>query len=193
MDAQDDPLDLGRDAGIEARGGLVEEEDAGLERPGAGERQALLLAAGEHAGLARCQVAEAHLLDRSPRSLGAFRHLHAIDGERVLDVRDRRAAQHHGALEHHRLRARPRHRAAPAHCSRRRREQPVQCAQEHALARAVRAEHHDAAADVEGEIDVPQGLDRAEAHAQAADLEREHADISHGAVRSIHAGRRPLH
>ena len=49
VEGADDGLDLARRAGIEARGGLVEEQHLGMQRPGAREGKALLLAAGEHA------------------------------------------------------------------------------------------------------------------------------------------------
>ena len=49
VQCRDDPLDLVRGAGIEVRGRLVEEEHFGLQRPGAREREPLLLAAGQHA------------------------------------------------------------------------------------------------------------------------------------------------
>ena len=73
-DLADDALDLGGGAGIEARGGLVEEEDLGPQRPGAREREALLLAAGEHARRrgrrgARGRRARA-LRERAARALG---------------------------------------------------------------------------------------------------------------------------
>ena len=45
----DDRLDLARRAGIEVRGRLVEEQHLGVQRPGARQREPLLLAAGEHA------------------------------------------------------------------------------------------------------------------------------------------------
>ena len=47
--ARIDRLDLARRAGIEARGRLVEEQHFRPQRPGARQREALLLAAGQHA------------------------------------------------------------------------------------------------------------------------------------------------
>jgi hypothetical protein len=49
VDRAHDPLDLARRARIEVRGRLVEEQDLGLEHPGARERETLLLAARQHA------------------------------------------------------------------------------------------------------------------------------------------------
>ena len=51
-------------AGIEVRGRLVQEQDLGLERPGAREREALLLAAGEHARRPVGEMGEPHLRER---------------------------------------------------------------------------------------------------------------------------------
>ena len=47
--ALDHRFDLARRAGIEVRGRLVEEQHLRMQRPGARQREALLLAAGEHA------------------------------------------------------------------------------------------------------------------------------------------------
>jgi len=63
----------------------------------------------------------------------------AGDLQRVYDVGERRAAQHHRPLEHHRLMA-PRIFAAPGDLSLGGREQAVHQAHEHALPRAVGAE-----------------------------------------------------
>ena len=74
---RDDALDLVGRARIEARGRLVEEQHLGIERPRAREREALLLAAGEHA---RRPVGEAPSPTRASaarRAVSARRGRHA--------------------------------------------------------------------------------------------------------------------
>ena len=66
VDRRDDRLDLARRAGIEARRRLVEKQHVGLQRPRAREREALLLAAGQHARRAVARVARGRR-SRAPR------------------------------------------------------------------------------------------------------------------------------
>jgi hypothetical protein len=99
--------------------------------------------------------------------------------------------QHHRALEHHRLVARALGRPGPEHRPRSGRDEAVQRAQQHALARAVGAEHRHARAPVEHEPDVVERGMAAEPHGEAARLEREsQRRASHGASRSMHGSRR---
>ena len=133
--------------GIEARGRLVEEEHARAQRPGAREREALLLAARQHARRAARRGARGPRA-RAPRArarcaLGAARR-------RSRRARSRRWRAPSGAASpgagtpspaaRRAGRSRPRRRARGG------REQAVQRAQQHALARAVGAEDHDARA-----------------------------------------------
>src|SRR5437899_1838361 len=91
----------------------VDVVDATVMKPCASEREALLLAAGEHARGAVRGVAQAHAIDRLARSRLALRAANAVHRQGVAHVGERGAPQHHGALEHHRLFARPARRASP--------------------------------------------------------------------------------
>ena len=101
--ALDDGLDLARRAGIEVGGGLVEEQHLGMQRPGARQREALLLAAREHARRPLREVRQADLLRALPWRRAAPASATPATLKRVDDVGERRAAQHHRPLEHHRL------------------------------------------------------------------------------------------
>ena len=94
--------------GIEARGRLVEEQHLRVERPRAGEREALLLAAGEHARRTIGECAETDAGRARAGRGGRARRRARRRLQRVDDVGERRAAQHHRPLEHHRLAARAR-------------------------------------------------------------------------------------
>ena len=147
--AGDQPLDRPGRGRVEARGRLVEEQHLGLERPGAGQRQALLLAAGEHARRPRRRDGRGRPARAPPRpARRARRRGTPRDAQRIVDVGGGRAAQQHRALEHHRLRA-ARTRAVGRRPAQRivaggRAQQAVQQAQQQALAGAVRADDHGA-------------------------------------------------
>ena len=113
-----------------------------MQRPGAREGEALLLAAGEHARRPVREMAQADLVERGEGLRLALHHRDAGNGERIDHVRQRRAAQHHRALEHHRLVAAQARQIslAPAHAARSRLEQAMHQAHQHALAGAVRAQ-----------------------------------------------------
>src|SRR5215510_11657026 len=89
------------------------------------------------------------------RSTSALAPCDAGDLQRVLDVRERGAAEHHRPLEHHRLTAALAGllRGRPLDAPRRRPEQAVAKAHEHALSGAVRAEDHRARSGLEHERD----------------------------------------
>ena len=82
--------DLAADLRVEVRGRLVGEQDRRLARQGPGDRDALLLAAGEIARQEALAVGQAHGVEHAlglgPRG-GA---LEALDVQRVLDVLERR-------------------------------------------------------------------------------------------------------
>ena len=153
--ACDDPLDLGARAWIEARGGLVEKQHFGSQRPRACEREALLLAAGQHARRPFRKVPEPDAAERVARLARALDREDSGEPERVLDVRDRRSPEHHRPLEDHRLAtpfAGPLGRR-PVDAAGRRRQETVTEAHEHALAGAVRPENDGPGAGVEHERD----------------------------------------
>ncbi len=144
VDRGDHRLDLARRRRVEARRRLVEEQHLGREHPRAGQREALLLAAGEHARRMVGETGQSDAGQRRERALVAPVPRHAGELKREAQVAQHRAAEQHRPLEHHRLPARCARdlRRAPAHAARRGREQAVADAQQHALARAVGAEDH---------------------------------------------------
>ena len=155
VDRLDDPLHFGARARIEAGGGLVEEQHLRSQRPRAGEREPLLFAARQDARGTFRQIREADALERRACLLPALGAGNAGEAERVLDVRDRRSAQHHRALEHHRL-APPLARAlrhGPLDAPGGRRKQPVAEPHEHALPGPVRPEDDRARPGLEHERD----------------------------------------
>ncbi|MDK9695114.1 MAG: hypothetical protein OEL76_01840 [Siculibacillus sp.] len=88
--------------GVEVVERLVEEEERRLGDQGAGECDALLLAAGELRGHARLEPREADLTDRPPRPPIAFIGAGAGDLERVGDVvGDAHVRPHRIVLEDH--------------------------------------------------------------------------------------------
>ena len=161
----------------------------GLQRPGARQREALLLAAGQHARRcaararrgptraqrlrARCSRARARRTPREPRARA--------------HVGQRREAQHARPLEHHRLARGARRgratRCAPAVGASR----PCSSAQQHALAGAVGADDRDARARRRSRRSTPsmQRVRRAEAHGRRR---CEHRQRRSAASRSRHGG-----
>ena len=82
VEGADHGLDLARRGGVETRGGLVEEQHLGMQRPGARQREALLLAAGEDARRAVRDMARGPLR-RAPRLRDALGIRRRGDVERV--------------------------------------------------------------------------------------------------------------
>src|SRR5216683_3317486 len=145
MDRVDDLLDGPGRRRIEARRRLIEEEDLRTQRPGAGQRQALLLAAGEDARRSLRQLGQADPVERLGDPLAADPAAKSAQGEGVIDIGTGRAAQEYRALEYHRLTLadRPRQRGAlaePDDAAGARRDQPMAEAQQQALAGAIGAE-----------------------------------------------------
>ena len=144
-------FDLARRAGIQVRGGLVEEQHLGVQGPGTREREALLLTARQDARRALGKLREPHFckgLARAPQTIGAA---DASDLERIDDIGQGSAPQHHGPLEHHRLAA-ANARPAPDDSTGARRKQPMHESHEHALSRAVRTEDDRARPRVERQV-----------------------------------------
>ena len=159
--------------GIQARRRLVEEQHLRLQRPGARQGQALLLAAGEHAGRLMRERAEAG----APQDLGdplpplASAEPPQLEGE--ADISGCRAAQHDRALKDHGLapaqrRARA---AAPADAPGGGLDQAMAEPQQQALSRAIGAEDDGARAGRELDIDLgdPHLAARGIAHAFQAE------------------------
>ena len=96
MDLADDRFDLARGGGVEIRGGLVEEEDFGAERPRTREREFLLFSSGEktrrllrarfepdrfdHVARAQCPLSARNARDGSPYSTLASAERRSITG-----------------------------------------------------------------------------------------------------------------
>ena len=184
VDRLHDGLDLARGPRVEVRGGLVEEEHLGLEHPRARQREALLLAAGEHARRPLGEGLQADALQRRTHARLAHVRRHACHCEGEQQVVAHAPAQQHRPLEHHGLAPRGATPLGmgPAHAARSRREQAVAQAQQDALARAVGPEDHGARAGVEHEVDALE--DRAPAGRVADLLEGERQQrlraLSHG-------------
>ena len=187
----DQTLDRRRCRGIEVGGRLVQDQDIRRRRQGAGDRQELLLAAGQDTRRRLRQMREPGALERRVRAPAALRARHAGHRQGVLDVGQRRAAQQHGALKHETDlgRAAPiGNSACPGHLARRGHNQARQHAHEQALARTVRADQDQGAGAVDLDVDAIE-------NAPAAALEDEAlaADRQDGAGTSppvLHAGLR---
>ena len=97
----DHVLDRLGGGGIEARGRLVEEQHLRIARERAGEREALLLAAGQPPRRPLAQSCEADQRRAVRRCAGrhSARAVPAL-GERIFDVGGGGAAQHDRTLEH---------------------------------------------------------------------------------------------
>ena len=68
----DDALDRLGGAGVKAGGRFVEQQQARAHRPGAGQRQALALAAGKQAGRVACAIGQADAFQHLGRPRPAF-------------------------------------------------------------------------------------------------------------------------
>ena len=161
-DLADDALDFAAAVRIEAGRRFVEEQHLRRQRPGARQRDALLFAARAAAGLPRRKFGQADARQRGqglpPARLGGD----AAQLEAVFDVGERRGAQHHRPLEHHRLRQCPR----PDDMARRWTQQAVHEPQQGTLAGTVGAEdQRPAMADFQADV-----LD--DAHAVFREAER---------------------
>jgi hypothetical protein len=89
------------------------------------------------------KIRQPHVLQRLGRASGPLAARNVCCFQCIRNIGKRRAAQHHRALEHHRLPARRTRNlgGVPFDFPGRRREKPVANAHQHALARAVGAEN----------------------------------------------------
>src|SRR5687767_2870782 len=99
----DDRLQLSRRTGIEVSGGLVEKQHFRAQRPRAGERELLLLAARKQPRRLMRTAFQPHGLQDIVCAQLALAAAYARELETVHHVRERRAAQHDGPLKYHRL------------------------------------------------------------------------------------------
>jgi hypothetical protein len=99
----DDGLDIARGGGVETCRRLVQKQHFGLQRPGAGKCQALLLADRENPGLQLGEIRQTRALKRGPATLLALVARNRGQSKGVVDVGDGRGPQHHRALKDHRL------------------------------------------------------------------------------------------
>ena len=171
----DDAFDFARGGRVEARGRFVEEQDARRERPGARQRDALLLAAREHACGALRHVRQADARQRGSGAICSLGTRHAGEVECILDVGQGRTAQQHRSLENHGLRRRLRRLAAPGDFTGGGPQQAVQQAQRYALAGAVGAEDDGAASGFERQVDVAQDGPVSRCETDVAHDQRKHA------------------
>ena len=97
----DDLEHLAGQLGIERAGRLVEKEDVGPQRQRAGDGDALLLSAGELAGVGVRLVRKAHLFEQGERQLTHLAALAPLHSERrVRHVFEHRGMQCAGTVEH---------------------------------------------------------------------------------------------
>ena len=99
VDGAHDVLDRLGGGGIEAGGRLVEKQQGRIARQRAGERQPLLLAAGQPACRTAFEPAEPDIGKQFGGALGALVPRHAGRGQRVADIAGGAAAEHRRALE----------------------------------------------------------------------------------------------
>ena len=102
LERPDEEAHLFAELRVEVREGLVEEENARLDDHRAGERDALLLAARELAGVALPEVAELHRLEDPGDALGhlALRDAPHLEPEREV-LPHRHVGEEGVVLEHH--------------------------------------------------------------------------------------------
>ena len=101
LDGADGAPQLEAHAGVERSERLVEQQHLRLVREGAGERDALLLAAGKLARGASAEAGQTDHFQQLVAAAAAFGGLDAADAQRELDVLGRRhAAEQRIALEH---------------------------------------------------------------------------------------------
>ena len=142
------------DQGFDRRGGsriqigsrFVQQQYLRPHRPGPGDGQPLLLAAGEHPCRPIGQFGQSGKLQGLGHALRTLPPWHGLYREHIGDVRRHRAPQQHRPLKHHRLPF-PGHlwpQSGPVYAPGGGREQPVAKPQQQALAGAVRAQHHGA-------------------------------------------------
>ncbi len=174
--------------GVEIRQRLVEEQRLRLDDEGAGERDALLLAAGEFARIARGEVGELGRREDAGDLLGDLRPRQLAQRQAIGDVLgDRHVRPQRVALKDHRHLARFRRQRA-----RRRRHHPVtdrdlagrrldearDQAQRRRLAAAGRTEQADEETVVDAERDVVDHGRRVIALGQVPQLDRRHPFVS---------------
>ncbi len=146
---------------VDALGGLVEQQQVGLARERAGERDALELAARELGHQRPLEVAGADLGERLEVAATPSEREKTADAERQRRV-ELQALRHVADAE-----ARAAHDAAGG-----RREHPQEHAEQRGLAGAVGADQRDDLAGVEREIDAAQQLVAADADADACGLDQ---------------------
>ena len=180
--------------GVEGAGRLVEEHEHRVHRHGAGDGDALLLAARELAGEEVHALAEPHLGEQLVRLADGFLLLHALHQDRALgdvlggvlvreevELLEDHAALHadlvHVLLEAAAVAAAGDVHVADPDLAGRGVLEEVQAAQEGALAGAGRPDEHDYLALVDLEVDALEHVVPAEVLLQALDLDDELAAL----------------
>ncbi len=187
--------------GIDGARRFVEEQHLGLEREGAGDSDALLLTAGELAGVVVGLVVEPHPVEKTQRQLAGVVFREPLEGERRLgDVLERGEVREEvevlkddadlgAALEHLLLAQLVEFAAAllvadqlpvDGHRAGVDRLEVVDGAQQRRLARTARAEDRDDLAGRDREVDAAQHLDAAVALVHAADLDEARRALGEG-------------
>jgi hypothetical protein len=179
IERPDHALDLARRGRVEARGRLVEEQHLRVKRPRPRQRQALLLAAREHARRAVLEMRKPDALERFARDPLALAPADARELQRIRHVGERAAPEQHRPLEHHRLQTAAALAVgiAPRNPARGRREQSVHQAHQHALAGAICAEHDRAGSRFEAHGDAVEDRALAGDEADVAQLQRQDAPV----------------
>ena len=90
-------------SGIEIGGGLIQQQDLGLEHPSPRQRQALLLATGQQPCRSPSQIPQASLLQGFVHHRPALPTRHAVEAQGIADVRRHGAPQQYRTLKHHGL------------------------------------------------------------------------------------------
>ena len=159
---RDDRADVGGALRIEVRGRLVEQQQARTERDRAGDRQTLLLTAGERVGAAVGGIREAHRRERRVHPCPDLRGRHAavLEPERDVVAGARHDELRLWILEHERGLGASLSRCVAAHqelalalAAAGAVEKTGERLEQRALARAGRAEQQDALAFLDAQIE----------------------------------------
>jgi hypothetical protein len=142
MNRHDDRFDFARRSRIEIRGRFIEKKHFRANCPCSRQREPLLLTAREHTRRLLRLRFEPHSFENVMRAQSALARAEACEFQCVRHIRHSRSAQHDGALKHHRLTPPSTARGAPHHLARRRLQQTVTYAHQHAFACAIRTEYH---------------------------------------------------
>src|SRR5581483_11187014 len=178
--------DLGRARGIEVRGGLVEQEQLGLEREHAGECEALLLAARERLGAALVGVGKADRRERRVHARPDALRRHAavlqaegdvVAGPRHDELRLRILEEHARAVARRGGRHAADAQLALGLAAAALVEQAREREQERALARARRAEEEHALALLDDEVKPAYGPGPAAGMAPSPAAGRDHTRV----------------